>query len=313
VIVTVTPNPSIDRTLTVPVIRRGEVIRATTVSDEAGGKGINVARALVDMGHDASAVVPASRSTASRLRDLVGQRPPLEVVPIEGAIRVNLSLVEPDGTVTKVNEPGPTLSEAETERLIDAVARTVAGDASVEWVVGCGSLPPGAPEDFYGRLIDRLGPAVRVAVDADRGALRSAVAHRPGLIKPNRAELAELVGTPLATLGDVVDAASELTSTGVGRVLVSLGSDGAVVVDATGTACHATAAIDDVANPVGAGDALLAGFLAGGADVGALPSAVAWSVAACRAAGTRMPPVTPRDEAVVVVRPTIERALVLAP
>jgi 1-phosphofructokinase len=90
-------------------------------------------------------------------------------------------------------------------------------------------------------------------------------------------------------------------------VLVSLGSDGALIVDRDG-ACHAEARIDDVANTVGAGDALLAGFLAAGATRSALPTAIAWSVAACRAAGTRMPPVAARDAAVVVDRPEIDRA-----
>jgi fructose-1-phosphate kinase PfkB-like protein len=89
-------------------------------------------------------------------------------------------------------------------------------------------------------------------------------------------------------------------------VLVSLGSDGALLVDGT-AACHAEAPINDVANTVGAGDALLAGFLAGGATAAALPTAIAWSVAACRAPGTRMAAVPPRDEAAVVVHPSVDR------
>jgi 1-phosphofructokinase len=312
VIVTVTPNPSIDRTLTVPGLRRGEVNRVLTVSDEAGGKGINVARALVDMGRAALAIVPASDSTERRLRELVCDRPPLQVLAIQGAIRVNLSIVEPDGTVTKVNEPGPTLSPEEADRLVDGVVGALPGDGDPDWVVGCGSLPPGVPEDFYARLVDRLRGRVRTAVDADRGALRAAVRSRPHLIKPNLAELAELTGSSLPTLGAVVDAAAALAADGVAEVLVSLGADGALVVDRAGNACHAVGRIDDVVNPVGAGDALLAGFLAGGGGVAALPTAVAWSVAACRAAGTAMPPVTARDEAAVVVTPTIDRAMVLA-
>jgi 1-phosphofructokinase len=312
VIVTVTPNPSIDRTLTVPTVRRGEVVRASTVADEAGGKGINVARALVDMNRAAIAVVPASEATRRRLEDLVCDHPPLRVVPIDGEIRVNVSLVEPDGTVTKINEPGPTLTPREADRLVDDVAGTIDELGAVDWVVGCGSLPPGVAEDFYARLAERVGTSSKVAVDADRGTLRAALARQLALVKPNRSELEELVGRPLETLGAVVDAAAELASSGVERVLVSLGADGAVLVDASGAACHAVAPIDDVVNPVGAGDALLAGFLAGGADAGALPTAVAWSVAACRAAGTRMPPVTRRDEAAVVVRPAIDRSLILS-
>ena len=326
-IVTITPNPSIDRTLQVPSVRRGEVIRVRAASSEAGGKGINVSRALAVMGVPTIAVAPASPATRARLDDLLDGSMSLRTVPIDGDIRVNLSLVEPDGTVTKVNEPGPTLSEREAtafleavvELILDALAAPARAGAAADgaspsndpWVVGCGSLPPGLPDPFYASLAARLPPAVRVAVDADRSALRAVVRTPIALLKPNRAELEEVMGRPLPTLGDVADAAAELVAGGAERVLVSLGPDGALVADRTG-AQHAEAAIDDVANPVGAGDALLAGFLAGGATAAALATAVAWSVAACRASGTRMPAVTGRDRAAVIVRPTVDRARRLA-
>lgn len=315
-IVTITPNPSIDRTLRVPAVRRGEVIRVRGASSEAGGKGINVSRALAVMGVPTIAVAPASPATRARLEDLLGGSTPLRTVPIEGDIRVNLSLVEPDGTVTKVNEPGPTLSEREATAFLDAVVDLVVCEASTAagdlWVVGCGSLPPGLPDPFYARLAARLPATVRVAVDADRGALRAVVRTPIALLKPNHAELEEVIGRPLLTLGDVADAAAELVAAGAERVLVSLGPDGALVADRSG-AWHAEAAIDDVANPVGAGDALLAGFLAGGATTAAIATAVAWSVAACRAPGTQMPAVTGRDVAAVIKRPTVDRARRLAP
>jgi 1-phosphofructokinase family hexose kinase len=305
VIVTVTPNPSIDRTLRVPSFRRGEVVRATGSSDEAGGKGINVARALDEMGVAAIAIAPASLATRTRLDALLGGRPVLRAISIEGEIRTNLSIVEPDGTVTKVNEPGPALDAAAADRLLDDVVGAITTFDSVAWVVGCGSLPPGLPDDFHARLAARMATPIQVAIDADRGALRAAIGARVALIKPNRVELEELVGRPLTTLGEVRDAAAGLVALGVGQVLVSLGIDGALAVDGT-SACHVEAPIDDVANTVGAGDALLAGYLAGGATLSALPEAVAWSVAACRADGTRMPAVTPRDRAAVVVHATVD-------
>jgi 1-phosphofructokinase len=336
VIVTVTPNPSIDRTLEVPAVLRGEVIRVRAASSEAGGKGINVSRALAVMGVPTMAIAPASVATRSRLDDLLGGSTPLRTIPIDGEIRVNLSLVEPDGTVTKVNEPGPTLSEREAAAFVDAVVAAVldafatdTADADAEsdatrglgalpfappgaWVVGCGSLPPGLPDGFYALLAARLPATIQVAVDADRSALR-AVVHTPiALLKPNRAELEEVIGRDLPTLGDVADAAAELVAAGAERVLVSLGPDGALVVDRSG-ACHAEAVIDDVANTVGAGDALLAGFLAAGATAAALPTAVAWSVAACRSPGTRMPGVASRDESAVIVRPSVDRTRWLVP
>jgi 1-phosphofructokinase family hexose kinase len=301
VIVTVTPNPSVDRTLAIPALRRGEVVRVTTAAAEAGGKGINVARALTTMGHPSVALAPAGPAGELTLRSLLQDQVVLETVPVEGEVRVNVSLVEPDGTVTKVNEPGPRFTSDAADRLLDALVSAVSGFNDVAWVVASGSLPPGLPDDFYARLAARMPTSIRVAIDADRAALRGAVGGRAALIKPNRAELEELVGTELATLGAVRQAAAELVAGGVGQVLVSLGVDGALAV-ADGTACHVEAPIDDLANTVGAGDALLAGYLAGGATVASLPEAVAWSVAACRAPGTRMPPVTPRDRQAVVVR-----------
>jgi 1-phosphofructokinase len=328
VIITITPNPSVDRTLQVPAVRRGEVIRVGGVAAEAGGKGINVSRALAIMGVPTIAIAPASAATRARLEDLLAGSTPLRTVPIAGDIRVNVSLVEPDGTVTKVNEPGPTLDATAAARLLDDVVGIVLDILGVldaaepaespgpdrpssegrvgRWIVGCGSLPPGLPDDFYAQVAGRMPVDVRMAVDADRGALRAVVGSPMALLKPNRSELEELVGRSLTTLGDVADAARELVAGGAERVLVSLGPDGALLVDSMAE-CHAEAAIDDVANPVGAGDALLAGFLAGGAASSALPTAIAWSVAACRAPGTRMPPVTARDEAAVVVRAAVDR------
>jgi 1-phosphofructokinase family hexose kinase len=321
-IVTITPNPSIDRTLQLPALRRGEVIRVSGVSSEAGGKGINVSRSLATMGVASVAIAPASTATRARLDDLLGGSTPLRTVPIAGDIRVNLTLVEPDGTVTKVNEPGPLLDATAAARLLedvvaavldilaadgDTTARPAAASDVDRWVVCCGSLPPGLPDRFYAEVAACVPGNVRVAVDADRAALRAVAGSPIGLLKPNHAELEELVGRTLATFGEVADAASDLVAGGATGVLVSLGPDGALFVDRDG-ASHAEASIDDLANPVGAGDALLAGFLAGGAKPSALSTAVAWSVAACRAAGTRMPVVTPRDEAAVVVRPTVDRA-----
>ena len=305
-IVTVTPNPSIDRTLRLPVLRRGEVVRASASTSEAGGKGINVARALHEMGVPAIAIAPASDATQAQLEALLAGHPTVRFVPIDGEIRTNLSLTEPDGTVTKVNEAGPMLEPTMARRLLEDVAAAIATISAVDWVVGCGSLPPGLADTFYAELAARLPAGMRVAIDADRGALRAAIGTRVALVKPNRIELEELVEGPLPTLGDVHDAARGLVAAGVDQVLVSLGLDGALAVDAA-SACHVEAPINDVANTVGAGDALLAGYLAGGANLSALPEAVAWSVAACRAGGTRMPAVTTRDRAAVLVHEALDR------
>jgi 1-phosphofructokinase family hexose kinase len=306
-IVTLTPNPSVDRTLHIAELRRGAFIRATRATAEAGGKGINVARCLATQGHAATAVVPASTASAALLRELLGGIPPVEAVPIMGEMRTNVSIVEPDGTVTKVNEPGPSVLVADEAALLARVASLASPGG---WVAAAGSLPPGLDTGLYARLRAALPGSVRLAVDADGPPLAACLGAGVDLVKPNHEELERLVGRVLRTLGDVVDAAAALVAGGIGQALVSLGADGAVLVSATG-ACHAEARSVAVVNNVGAGDALLAGFLAGllsgrsGPD--AVAEAVAWSVAACASPGTRMRPVTDADRAAVLVHDGVER------
>ncbi|QJY45801.1 1-phosphofructokinase [Pseudonocardia broussonetiae] len=287
-IVTVTPNPSLDRTVEVPRLLRGEVHRATSVRLDPGGKGVNVARALTSAGLDTIAVLPCGRAPGGRLTDLLdlhGVR--AATVAIDGATRTNITVVEPDGTTTKINELGPVLTDAEVAQLADTVV-ALAADAS--WVVTCGSLPAGMPDDFHAEVVRRTRSAgVRVAVDASDAPLRAACAAGPDLIKPNHEELAELVGRPLTSIGDVLDAARGLRAAGVGAVLVSLGAGGALLVDDSGEH-HAVSSPVAVRSTVGAGDATLAGFLAaGGAGPDALRQAVAYGAAACRLPGSAMP------------------------
>jgi 1-phosphofructokinase family hexose kinase len=306
-IVTVTANPSVDRTLVIPSLARGEVLRARSTASEAGGKGINVSAALAAQGYATLAVVPLSGPASALFRALLREAVALDGVTIAGDLRTNITLLEEDGSVTKINEPGPILSGHEADAILE---RAAAHAATASWVVGSGSLPPGVGTDFYARLVERVGVAARVAVDADGDALRAAIQARPALIKPNRRELEGVAGARLATLGATIEVARGLVADGVGAVLVSLGPDGAVYVDAAG-ATHAEARPESVRNTVGAGDALLAGFLAGGATHRALGEAVAWSLAACRASGTRMGQVLPGDRDAITVHadPDVDRRL----
>jgi 1-phosphofructokinase len=287
-IVTVTPNPSLDRTLEVEALNLGEVVRAYADRSDPGGKGVNVSRALVANGHPSRAVLPLGGADGELLASLL-QSLGIEVaaVPIADAIRSNVTVVEPDGTVTKLNAPGPQLSGAEVEALL---ARAVAATDGAAWVVGSGSLAPGTPDDLYARLAAAVRPVgVRVAVDTSGPALKSVLAAGPDVLKPNEEELSEVTGVVPETLGDVVLAANELRSKGVGTVLVSLGPSGAVLVD-EGRAFHAESRVIVPRSTVGAGDALLAGFLAaGGEGPEALAEGVAWGAAACVLPGTAVP------------------------
>ena len=301
-IVTVTPNPSIDRTLEIDRLERGALIRAKRSTAEAAGKGVNVSCALAAQGVATVAVLPLAEDSATTYLRLLADATPISAVPIAGSIRTNVSVVEADGTLTKLNEPGPELASDDVDAIL--AAATAAPGAS--WIVGCGSLPPGAPVDFYARLAGRALDR-RVAIDTSSEALGAAICAGVALVKPNHEELEALVGRSLATIGDVAAAARELLARGCQAVLVSLGPDGALFVDANGES-HAEAPIDDVVNTVGAGDALLAGFLAGGGNAAALGVAVSWSVAAIRSHGTRMRAVTAADRAAVIVHEWIDRA-----
>ena len=285
---TLTLNPSLDRTLEVDRLDRGAVIRAASVHIDPGGKGVNVTRALLANGVASRAVIPCGGSDGEELiRLLAAERVPAIAVPVADRTRSNVALVEPGGTVTKINEPGAVLTAEEFE----AVAAAVLGvGGPVEWVVLCGSLPPAVPVDVYARLTRQFAAAgARVAVDTSGPALLAAVAGRPDLVKPNREELAEAVGRPLDSLRDVVEAAEHLRVRGARSVLASLGPDGAVLVDDDGALVAKCAPIEP-RSTVGAGDALLAGFLAGGAKgEAALIEAVAWGSAAVSLPASRMP------------------------
>jgi len=316
-IVTLTPNPSLDRTLQLAHLVRGGVNRAEGSRIDPGGKGVNVSRALARHGVKTVSVLPLGGPDGNVLADLLAAAG-VEVrrVPVNGNTRTNITVAEPDGTTTKLNEPGPLLSVGEVADLATAVLEIA--DPG-RWVVACGSVPLGVGHDFYAGLIGPLhARGARVAVDSSGDALRAVLAGGPrgdvpDLVKPNLEELSEAVGRPLHTLGEVVDAAGDLLSRGVGAVLASLGADGAVLVTADG-ARYGSARVDHPRSTVGAGDALLAGYLCEVAespaadpdgdprtppDVRALSAALAWGAAATGLPGSRMP--TPDDVAVIAV------------
>lgn len=337
-IITLTPNPSLDRTLELDILIRGAVNRATGGRVDPGGKGVNISRALAAHGVKTTAVAPLGGADGARLAKLLaGRGIEVRAVPVSGGVRTNVTVAEPDGTTTKLNEPGPRLSPDE----VAALCRTVLEVATPgSWVVCCGSLPGGVEPTFFADLIAPLhARGARVAVDTSGEAMQvvlSGAQGLPDLIKPNHDELAEAVGRALPTLGEVITAAQELRVRGIGTVLASLGADGAVLVDRAG-AVHAEARVDRPRSTVGAGDALLAGFLSCYAEPAvndpapgstgsavlddaatareALIAALAWGAAATCLPGSRMP--GPDDVAAVAVtvhdRCDLQRALGGAP
>jgi len=298
-IVTLTANPSLDRTIELATpLARGEVQRSSARREQPGGKGVNVARALIASGVETVAVLPG-REDDPMLLALAAAGIPSAGLPIAGTVRSNLTLTEPDGTTTKINEPGPTLTRDEGTALIDLLV-SHARDAA--WLVLAGSLPPGLPSDFYVRAVRAVreaGGNPQIAVDSSGPAMLALVAsgERVDLIKPNAEELAELAGHgDAATLeADAAAAASlalELVHGGVGSVLATLGSRGAVLVTAEG-AWHASMPPVTVRSTVGAGDSSLSGYLIaqqrGDAHEGRLAQAVAHGTAAAALPGSELP------------------------
>jgi 1-phosphofructokinase len=293
-IITVTLNPSLDRTVEIEQLVRGEIIRAALSHVDPGGKGVNVTRALLGNGVPSRAVLPCGGEEGQQLvRLLQAEGVDPICVWIGGHTRSNITLAEPDGTITKINEPGPELMPADFESVLAEILSAAVpqpGDPATDWVVICGSTPPGVPVSWVVQLCEWLvGAGMRLAVDTSGPALRGAAECGADLVKPNRDELAEVVGRELASLGDVVAAAHEVRSWGAGAVLASLGADGAVLVD-DDTVIVGSAPVDRPRSAVGAGDALLAGFLAAGAKgADALAEALAWGAAAVSLPGSRMP------------------------
>lgn len=300
-IVTLTPNPSVDRTVEVDSFVRGAVLRATGTRVDAGGKGVNVSRALAAHGHATCAVLPIGGFVGAQLEGLLrAELTEVVAVPVVGELRANVSVVEPEGTVTKLNEAGPRLTQEEVEALLETTV-SVAADAS--WVVLSGSLPPGCPDNFYALVVNRLDTPV--AVDTSGAPLLAALGSRPALVKPNREELQAATGLPVTTVGEAVAAAQALRTLGAGAVLASLGRDGALLVQDDGT-WYGEAPVDAPVSSVGAGDAALAGFLAsGGRGPSALAEALAFGAAAVQLPGSRVPGPHDLDRSAVRISDTV--------
>ncbi|MBT2250603.1 hexose kinase [Arthrobacter sp. BHU FT2] len=313
-IVTFTANPSLDRTVALPgPLLRGEVQRAVSVTQESGGKGVNVSRALVASGLESLAVLPGADSDPV-LAGLRATSVPFVSLPIDEPLRTNVALTEPGGVTTKVNEPGPLLDDNQQEALIKLLLESSRGAG---WVVLAGSLPPGFPADFYATAARRLRAAADgespartplIAVDSSGQPLAAALTGgsegMPDLLKPNAEELAELAaaaGFATAAADDLeadpaaaAEAASAVVRSGVGAVLATLGSKGAVLVTADGAwlATHPPVA---AVSTVGAGDSALAGYLLahgrGAAPADCLRQAVAHGAAAASLPGSTVPAV----------------------
>lgn len=289
----ITPNLCFDRTLRVERFEAGAVVRPYEAVVTVGGKGVNVCRAIADLGGEAELLGLVGIDDAGRFESLSraeGLR--LRSVPVPGSVRQATIILEDGGRASVLNEPGPTVGADEAEALCE-LAEVSAASSRV--LVCSGSLPPGLPTDLYGRLasIAREHGAVSV-VDGAREALLDALPSEPDLVTPNLHEAEGVLGgrfdeashddAPL----DEVQAraflmADGLRERGAVRALVTAGAAGAAYA-AEGEHHWVTAPVVQVRNPIGAGDALVGGLTHALSEGRPWLEAVTWGVAVASAA-----------------------------
>lgn len=266
-VITVTLNPAIDFTVTLPALRPGEVNLASGGASNAGGKGVNVASCLADWGAPVIATGLLGKHNSESFEALFRDKGIADrFIRVGGDTRVNIKLADSaGGGTTDINLPGLSIEERHWDKLLTVLAADTNPDSLI---VLAGSLPNGLPTDSYARLtgklrqwgarvvLDTSGPALSAALAAPREAL-------PHCIKPNRQELAQWAGKPLTDTAEVLTTARQLQAAGVAQVVVSLGEDGALFVLDTGPALLARLPVQNPVSTVGAGDALVAGLCAG--------------------------------------------------
>jgi tagatose 6-phosphate kinase len=274
-------NPAIDLTYSVGSLRPGTSHAVTSVHRRAGGKGINSARVLAQLGERVTLCGFAGGNHGIRLRDgLTGTGVEDALTMIAGETRQSVAVVD-GADATVFNEPGPTVSADEWASLLDAFESRLAGCSAA---VMSGSVPPGVPNDAYAQLVRRAGRHhVPTIVDASGDQLRNAIQTGPTVVAPNRDELAETLGSPVGNRAELVTATAELSRRTGSAAVVSAGQDGLVAVAGDrGWAARPPRLV--AGNPTGAGDALTAGLVRGVAHGTGWPRLLADAVALAAAA-----------------------------
>ena len=259
-IYTVTFNPSLDYIVSVENFRLGLTNRTSSELMLPGGKGVNVSTVLMNLGIENTALGFAAGFVGD---EIVRQMEEMGVqngfIRIEeGVSRINLKLKSIDGT--EINGQGPVISPAHVEQLMKQLDRLGEGDV----LFLSGSIPASMPDDAYQKIMERLdGRGVQIIVDATKDLLLNVLEYHPFLIKPNNHELGEIFDVELKTREDVIPYAKKLQEKGAVNVLVSMACEGAVLIDANGDVHMAPAPKGTLVNGVGAGDSMVAGFMAG--------------------------------------------------
>ena len=271
-IYTVTFNPAIDYVVRLDApLEVGEVNRAQGEDCVLGGKGINVSGVLAQLDCPSVALGFVAGETGAWLeRGLEKQGLETDFVHLEqGMTRINVKIKA--GQETELNGAGPDIPESAVRQLEEQLDALNENDI----LILAGSIPRSLPQDTYERLLARLqGKGVRAVVDATRDLLVNVLQYRPFLIKPNNHELGEIVGRELKTDAEIIAAARALQEKGACNVLVSMAGDGAILVDETGKVHRIGCPRGKVVNSVGAGDSMVAGFVAGWMQTGSYDMAL---------------------------------------
>ncbi|MTH34982.1 1-phosphofructokinase [Paracoccus limosus] len=290
---TLSLNPAIDQTVTVPRLAAGEVVRAMSTRQDPGGKAVNVASCLADWGMKVVVTGFLGRDNATTFEQLFADKAIADrMIRVAGATRTNIKILEDSGRTTDVNLPGFVASADDLKAVFNQLDTVTEGDL----VVISGSQPSGLPADCTAQFLARLaGRGARVVLDVSGETLAQALAGSamPYAIKPNRHELEELLGRSLKGPDDVLGAARDLLARGIRLVVVSLGEAGALFVSTEGALMARPVSIA-TGSSVGAGDAMVAGLTAALAEGLALPDlarqATAFAGAKLRNPGPHLPP-----------------------
>ncbi len=284
-ILTVTLNASIDKTYTIESFTVDRINRPSQCRTVPGGKGINVARVLKELGRDALTTGFLGGSIGNAIaQGLDREGIKHDFVRVEDESRLCIKIVDPqNGTQTEINEPGPTVTDLELEALISKVDNLVRG---CDFLVLSGNCPPGVPANFYAELIGLASQLdVKTVLDASGAHMAEGVKAAPYMIKPNVSELSELTGQELCTLEEILAAANSLRDSGIEIVAVTMGRSGAVVTDGS-QAWQAIPPEIKFASSVGSGDSFVAAFLDSLLRGDSLSEALAWGTAAGAANAT---------------------------
>ncbi len=287
-ILTVTLNAAIDRTVAVPNFRLGRRHRAVESRTVAGGKGINVARALSLLGRPVIATGFVGGPTGTRVLEGLQEESVLtDFTRIASETRNNLALIDPtSGEQTEINERGPAVSPEEVKALFDRIGYLASG---AKICVLAGSVPPGAGDDLYARLVDDLSRrGVPVVLDAEGEAMLAGVRAGASMVTPNEREAEELVGQEFADRSDLAQGLLELVRLGAGEAAITR-ADGCVAAVGEGNSRRLVEVHTEPLEPVstvGSGDAFLAGYVAARYEGRSAEDCLAYGVA-CGAESTQ--------------------------